>query len=67
VQVRKDNMEELNERQEYELYIIDLYDEYRRKTENIGISYGEINHIQSRTMPQLKQLEKELLKELNKE
>lgn len=53
--------EELNE---YLLEVQSKYDEYLMKTENRGISYGELAYLQSLTLGQLKEFEKELDKEL---
>lgn len=53
------------ERQEYNLYIQSIYDEYLWKTEKRSISYGELNYIESLKIKQLKEIEKELLEVLN--
>lgn len=48
-------------------YILEMqckYDEYLMKTEKRGISYGELVHIQNLSEKELKELEKEIDKEL---
>lgn len=45
---------------EYLLEVQRKYDEYLMKTENRGISYGELAYLQSLSISQLKELEKEL-------
>lgn len=52
---------------EYMLNIQSKYDEYLMKTENRGISYGELAYIQSLDKKGLKELEEELDKELEEE
>lgn len=42
---------------EYKDYITQLYDEYLMKTENRGISWGELAYIDGLTMEELKELE----------
>lgn len=56
-----------NYKEEYLLYIQNLYDEYLIKTEKRGISYGEIVYIQNLSMKELKKMEEELLQELESE
>ena len=46
--------------EEYRLHIQSKYDEYLMKTENRGISYGEIAYIQNLDEKELKELEEEL-------
>lgn len=58
-----DDEDEKNERL---LYIQSLYDEWLQKTEKRGISYGEIAHIQGLNDGELDEIEKELLKELER-
>ena len=41
-------------------HVINLYDEYLYKTENRGISWGELAYIQNLTEEELKDLEEEL-------
>lgn len=50
---------------EYMLHIQSKYDEYLMKTENRGISYGELAYIQNLTEKELEELEIELDEELN--
>lgn len=47
---------------EYVKEVQGLYDEYLQKTENRGISYGEIYYIQNLRKKELDKLYKELLK-----
>ena len=49
---------------EYILNIQSKYDEYLMKTENRGISYGELAYLQNLTEKELKKLEIELDEEL---
>lgn len=56
----------MTEKEEYLLYIENLYDEYLQRTEKRGISYGELSYIQNLNKKQLQELEKELYKQLNK-
>ena len=53
--------------EEYRLYIQNKYDEYLMKTENRGMSYGELAYIQNLSEEELKELEEELDKELMEE
>lgn len=53
--------EELNE---YLLEVVNKYDEYLQKTENRGMSYGELAYLQDLSREQLEEFEKELDKEL---
>lgn len=55
------NREEFNE---YLLEVQSKYDEYLMKTENRGISYGELAYLQDLSREQLEEFEKELDKEL---
>ena len=55
------NKEELKE---YLLEIQSKYDDYLMKTENRGISYGELAYLQGLSLGQLAEFEKELDKEL---
>lgn len=48
------------EKEERLLNIENLYDEYLQKTENRGISYGEIAYIEGLTEKELNDFEKEL-------
>ena len=50
---------------EYINYLITIYDEYLMKTEKRGISYGEIGYIANLNKKGLKDLENEIIKELN--
>lgn len=52
--------------EEYQLYIISLYDEYIYTTEKRGASYGEIAYLQNLKEQELEELESEILKELEK-
>ena len=52
------------ERQDYLFYIIDLYNQWIDQKENRNPSYGELNYIESLKIKELKEMEKELLKEL---
>ena len=45
---------------EYAMYIQIKYDEYLMKTENRGISYGELAYIQNLSEEELQELEEEL-------
>lgn len=60
------NWEEKEEINEYLLEVQSKYDEYLMKTENRGISYGELAYLQSLDKEQLEEFEKELDKELEK-
>lgn len=51
---------------EYMLHIQSKYDEYLMKTENRGISYGELAYLQNLTEKELEELEIELDEELSK-
>ena len=53
--------DELNE---YLLEVQSKYDEYLQKTENRGMSYGELAYLQDLSREQLQEFEKELDKEL---
>ena len=55
------------EKMEYNLHIQMLYDEWLRKTEKRGISYGEIAYIQGLSKKELNDLETELYEELEAE
>lgn len=48
------------EKEEYLREVVNKYDAYLMKTENRGISYGELAYLQSLTLGQLKELDKEL-------
>ena len=50
--------------EEYRLHIQSKYDEYLMKTENRGISYGELAYIQNLTKKELEEFEIELDEEL---
>ena len=52
------------EKEEYLREVCNKYDEYLQKTENRGISYGELAYLQSLSLGQLSEFEKELDKEL---
>lgn len=54
------------EKNDYILEIESLYDEYLQKTENRGISYGEIAYIQGLKKKDLDSLYVELLDEIKK-
>lgn len=56
----------MTEKEEYLLYIENLYEEYVQRTEKRGISYGELIYIQNLNKKQLQEMEKELYKQLNK-
>ena len=58
------NNEELEEKRQY---IISLYDELLMKTENRGVSYGELAYINNLTQDELEEIEKEILEELESE
>ena len=58
------NWEEKEELNEYLLEVQSKYDEYLMKTENRGISYGELAYLQDLSKEQLEEFEKELDKEL---
>lgn len=49
---------------EYLFYVQSRYDEYLQKTENRGMSYGELTYLQSLSKEQLEEFEKELDEEL---
>lgn len=55
------------EKEEYLLEVVNKYDEYLMKTENRGISYGELTYLQGLTKEQLELFERELDKELENE
>ena len=46
--------------EEFTMYVMDAYDEYLMQTEGRGISYGEINYIQSLTKKEMQGLLTEL-------
>lgn len=50
--------------EEYRLHVQSKYDEYLMKTENRGISYGELAYIQNLNKKELEELEEELEEEL---
>ena len=52
------------EKEEYLREVVSKYDEYLMKTENRGISYGELAYLQGLILEQLEEFEKELDKEL---
>ena len=52
--------------EEYILHIQSKYDEYLMRTENRGMSYGELYHIQNLSEKELEELEIELDEELSK-
>jgi hypothetical protein len=52
------------EKEEYLREVVNKYDEYLMKTENRGISYGELAYLQDLSLGQLAEFEKELDKEL---
>ena len=54
-------------KQEFNEYLFEVqskYDEYLQKTENRGISYGELAYLQDLSISQLAEFEKEVDKEL---
>lgn len=51
-------------KEEYKLYVQDIYDKLMLIKEERGISYGEINHIENLTDKELHNLEKEIIKEI---
>ena len=53
-----------NQIKEYLLEVQSKYDEYLMKTENRGISYGELAYLQGLSKEQLEEFEKELDEEL---
>ena len=55
--------EEIIENEEYLFYVQSKYDEYLQKTENRGMSYGELAYLQDLSREQLEEFEKELDKE----
>lgn len=57
----------LEEREEYIMYIQNLYNEWIEKEENRNISYGELAYIQDLNDKDLKDMEQELLQELEGE
>lgn len=50
---------------EYQLEIIELYDNWIQKEEKRGVSYGEIAYIESLKKRELEEIEKELNKALS--
>lgn len=54
------------EEKERILYLIDLYNEWLERTEGRGASYGEIAYIQALSEEALEELERGLIKELEK-
>ena len=50
--------------EDFKLEVQSMYDEYLMKTENRGISYGEIAHIQSLSEKELVEMVNELQYEL---
>lgn len=57
----------LEDREEYIMYIQNLYNEWIEKEENRNISYGELAYIQDLNDKDLKDMEQELLQELEGE
>jgi hypothetical protein len=57
----------MEDREEFIMEVQQNYDEYLMKTENRGISYGEIAYIQGLSDKELKDLNDEAIKELEKE
>lgn len=57
----------MEDREEFIMEVQQNYDEYLMKTENRGISYGEIAYIQGLNNKELEDLNNEAIKELEKE
>ena len=51
-------------KEEYKLYVQDIYDKLMSIKEERGISLGEINHIENLTDEELHNLENEIIKEI---
>lgn len=51
-------------KEEYKLYVQDIYDKLMSIKEERGISYGEINYIENLTEKELHNLENEIIKEI---
>lgn len=56
--------EEIIENEEYLLEVQSKYDEYLQKTENRGMSYGELSYLQGLSKKELEEFERGLDKEL---
>ena len=54
------------ERQEYNMYVENMYDLLVRIQENRGISYGELAYVENCTLKELKDLEAEIDTELER-
>lgn len=52
------------EKDQYILHIINLYDEWIQKEEKRGASYGELYYIENLNMQELREMEKALYQEL---
>ena len=52
---------------EYILHIQNKYDEYLMRTENRGMSYGELHYIQNLSEEELQELEEELEENLRED
>ena len=57
----------MENREEFIVEVQKNYDEYLMKTENRGISYGEVAYIQGLNDKELEDLNNEAIKELEKE
>lgn len=57
----------MENREDFIMEVQQNYDEYLMKTENRGISYGEVAYIQGLNDKELKDLNNEAIKELEKE
>lgn len=56
-------MEEMSEREEFVMEVCRIYDEYLMRTENRGMSYGELAYVQNLDRKELEALYEELLEE----
>ena len=54
------------EKEEYRMYVENLYDTMMNIKEERGISYGELYHIQNLKLKELKELEEELNEEMQR-
>ena len=57
----------MENREDFIMEVQKNYDEYLMKTENRGISYGEVAYIQGLNDKELEDLNNEAIKELEKE
>ena len=56
-------MEEMSELEQLQFEVIGMYEDYIRRTENRGASYGEIAYIEGLSVDELEDMMDELLEE----